>query len=348
MKFDLTLPGGSSHEPAHAAYVGDGMLDAAVCGAVFASPGVQQILQGLEHVSSPHGTLMIVKNYTGDKLNFGLAAEVYQATGKHRVEMVVVQDDVSVPRSRNQKVGRRGLAGTVLVHKVAGAAASAGSSLTQIAKLAQYVADNTATIGASLDHCTPPGQNETISLPRNEIELGMGIHNEPGTRKLSPQPDIITLVDSMLEHLLSLTDPERAYLDIRISPRKLPVALLVNNLGGLSVLEMHAVSHVVISRLEVTYQIRPQRIYVGAYLTSLNGPGFSISLLNLETKAGGPEPSYLLSLLDAPAQCVGWQPNLANMSIHQLPIDSRVVSGGHAVHSANVEKIPCKQSSSKE
>ncbi|KIW09772.1 dihydroxyacetone kinase [Exophiala spinifera] len=320
------------------------MLDAAVCGAVFASPGVQQILQGLGYISSRHGTLMIVKNYTGDKLNFGLAAEIYQATAKHHMEMVVVQDDVSVPRSRNQKVGRRGLAGTVLVHKIAGAAASAGGTLTQVAQVAQYVANNIVTIGASLDHCIPPGHSEVMSLASDEIELGMGIHNEPGTRKISPQPDIVTLVDGMLDHLLNPNDPGRAYLEIHGTPQRLPVVLLVNNLGGLSVLEIHAISHVAVSRLEETYQIRPQRIYVGPYMTSLNGPGFSISLLNLEPKADGPEPSYLLSLLDAPAQCAGWTPSLLESSTQQLPIDSRVVSGGPVVDFSSVESIPCDAS----
>jgi dihydroxyacetone kinase len=320
------------------------MLDAAVCGACFASPNVQQIQQALGYVSSPEGTVMIVKNYTGDKLNFGLAAELYQATSGNPVEMVLVQDDVSVPRSRNQKVGRRGLAGTILVHKVAGAAASAGNSLLEVARLAQYVADNTVTIGVSLDYCTPPGQNEVVSLARDEIELGMGIHNEPGTRKLSPQPDIITLVDSMLGYLLNPDDPERAFLELNSSYQGLPVALLVNNLGALSVLEIHAISHVVLSRLEQSYQITPRRIYVGTYLTSLNGPGFSISLLSLERKPDGPEPAYLLFLVDAPVETVGWTPSFSANLPQQVPVSGRVVSGAQAADLSTVERVPCEQS----
>ncbi|OAP56117.1 dihydroxyacetone kinase [Fonsecaea erecta] len=335
----LISGGGSGHEPAHAGYVGDGMLDAAVCGSVFASPNVQQILQGLAHVSSPKGTLIVVKNYTGDKLNFGLAAEVYQATSGHPVEMVMVQDDVSVPRSRNQKVGRRGLAGAVFVHKVAGAAASKGNSLQEVARVAQYVADNTVTIGVSLDRCTPPGQNEVRPLSGDEMELGMGIHNEPGSKTLSPRPDVITLVDSMLQHLLDPDDPERAYLELNANNQ---VVLLINNLGALSVLEIHAVTHVVLSRLEEIYGIQPQRLYVGTYLTALNTPGFSISLLNLESKTGSPELTYLLSLLDAPTKALAWTPSLLSKPPQLSSIGSRIVTGVKKADLSRVEKIPCK------
>ncbi|CAG8587280.1 5056_t:CDS:10 [Dentiscutata erythropus] len=219
---------GAGHEPAHAAYVGSQMLSAAVSGNVFASPSVTAILAGIRRVQSPHGTLLIVKNYTGDCLNFGLAAERAKSEGI-KVDMIIVGDDVSI--GRNSAVGRRGLAGTVLVHKAAGAVAAAGGTLEETKSVASLVAENIGTIGVAFDHCKIPGSSHSPTLPKGIIELGMGIHGEPGFQKI-PLPPSRDLVHKMLDTIINTDDPERSYLDIH--PEKNSIVLLVNNLGGLS------------------------------------------------------------------------------------------------------------------
>ncbi|RUP52186.1 Dak1 domain-containing protein [Jimgerdemannia flammicorona] len=233
----LVAGGGAGHEPAHAAFVGPSMLTAAVTGQVFASPSAGQILTALRAVRSPHGTLVIIKNYTGDCLHFGLATERAKAEGM-KVEIVIVGEDVAVGREKGGLVGRRGLAGTILVHKVAGALAAKGATLEQVRHAAQYVASNIATIGVGLDHCHVPGSSSFASLADGEIELGMGIHNEPGYRKTS-LPPLRTLVGSMLDTMLDTTDPDRFYLPLDFSKDR--VALLVNNLGGTPALELGVV-----------------------------------------------------------------------------------------------------------
>ena len=336
------MPGGSGHEPAHVGYVGQGMLDAAVCGAVFASPNVKQIISGLRHVSSPQGTLVIVKNYTGDKLNFGLASEQYRAITGNQVEMVMVGDDVSVTRSRGRKVGRRGLAGTIFVHKIAGATAAEGTSLEDVRAIAQHVADNIGTIGVSLDYCTVPGQQKSTSFSATEIELGMGIHNEPGAKRLSPQPSIESLVDMMLKSLVDQDDPERGFLRFSGPLKDARVALLVNNFGGLSVLEIQAISQICLKRLKETYEIWPLRLYVGTFLSSLDGPGFSVSLLNLESNHGSLSYKNLLHLLDAPTEAIGWSSSLISADESLPEIESSIVSEEAEVIHPKIIEIPCE------
>ncbi|KAJ9668650.1 hypothetical protein H2201_001292 [Coniosporium apollinis] len=244
--------GGAGHEPAHAAYVGRNMLSAAVSGSIFASPSVSQIYNTINHVGGKPGTLLIVKNYTGDVFNFSLAASKASAAGVP-TEFIVVADDVSVGRAKGGKVGRRGLAGTILVHKItsAYAASSAAPSLGAVRKLAQEVADNLVTAAASLDRVHVPGRRKHAAdfLGEDELELGMGIHNEPGLRKISPLPDLHTLVGDMLKMLLDLTDTDRAYVDFSATEGD-GVVLMVNNLGGTSVLELGAVAAEVHRQLE--------------------------------------------------------------------------------------------------
>ncbi|KAK9321380.1 Dak1 domain-containing protein [Lipomyces orientalis] len=291
--------GGSGHEPAHAGFVGKGMLDVAVAGSIFASPSTRQILAGIKAKSSETGTLIIVKNYTGDILHFGLAAERAKAQGIP-VEVVIVGDDVAVGRTKGGLVGRRGLAGTVLVHKVAGAEAALGSPLKKVAASAQAIVDNLVTVGASLDHCSVPGrESEPAYLDANELEVGMGIHNEPGIAHVSPLPSADGLVESLLSYLLSESDTERSYVKFEKSD---DVVLLLNNLGGTSMLEVTAISHLVLAQLRFKYGILPVRVYVGTFMTSLNAPGFSITLLNA-SKAGG---YRILELLDAETDAPGW------------------------------------------
>lgn len=220
------------------------MLSAAVSGSIFASPSVSQIYNTIDHVGGKPGTLLIVKNYTGDVFNFSLAASKASAAGVP-TEFIVVADDVSVGRAKGGKVGRRGLAGTILVHKITSAyAASSGApSLEAVRKLAQEVADNLVTAAASLDRVHVPGRRKHAAdfLEEDELELGMGIHNEPGLRKISPLPDLYILVGDMLKMLLDLTDTDRAYVDFSATEGD-EVVLMVNNLGGTSVLELGAVA----------------------------------------------------------------------------------------------------------
>jgi dihydroxyacetone kinase len=187
--------GGSGHEPAHAGFVGPGMLTAAVSGDVFASPPVDSILAAIRAVTGPMGCLLIVKNYTGDRLNFGLAAEQAKSEG-YKMEMVIVGDDCALPPPRGI-AGRRGLAGTVLVHKVAGAAADAGLSLADVAAEAKHASEVVGTMGVALSVCTLPGQVTSDRLGPKQMELGLGIHGEPGVAVVELQP-----VDVVVEHVL--------------------------------------------------------------------------------------------------------------------------------------------------
>ncbi|XP_062159699.1 putative 3,4-dihydroxy-2-butanone kinase isoform X1 [Alnus glutinosa] len=188
--------GGSGHEPAHAGFVGEGMLTAAICGDVFASPPVDSILAGIRAVTGPMGCLLIVKNYTGDRLNFGLAAEQAKSEG-YKVETVIVGDDCALPPPHGI-AGRRGLAGTILIHKVAGAAAAAGLSLAEVATEAKCASEMVGTMGVALSVCTLPGRGTSDRLGPGKMELGLGIHGEPGAALADIQP-----VDVVVSHVLT-------------------------------------------------------------------------------------------------------------------------------------------------
>ena len=292
--------GGSGHEPSFAAMVGPGMLSAAVAGTIFASPSAEQVRAAItSRVDSSQGVLVVVMNYTGDILNFGISVEKARAAGV-RVEMVVVGDDVGVGRAQAGKVGRRGIAGTVLVHKISGALAAEGRSLEEVAKVARLTADNLVSVGASLEHVHVPGRRaeQEDSLAAGEVELGMGIHNEAGSGR--GKMDLPELVGKMLSQLLDQSDKDRAFLNVNSNE----VVLLVNNLGGVSVLEMGGITTEVVSQLHNKWNVQPVRILSGTYMTSLNGLGFSISLLNVvNTDIGGPS---MVQLLDAPSEVTGW------------------------------------------
>ena len=292
--------GGSGHEPSFAAMVGPGMLSAAVAGTIFASPSAEQVRAGIaSRVDHERGVLVVVMNYTGDVLNFGIAVEKARAAGVP-VDMVVVGDDVGVGRAKAGKVGRRGIAGTVLVLKIAGALAAQGRSLEEVAKVARLTAENLVSVGASLEHVHVPGRaaDQEGALAVGEVEIGMGIHNEAGSGRGTM--DLPELVGKMLAQLLDPEDEDRAFLSVNSNE----VVLLINNLGGVSVLEMGGITTEVVSQLRDAYGIKPVRILSGTYMTSLNGLGFSISLLNVvNTDIGGPG---MLELLDAPSEVPGW------------------------------------------
>ncbi|KAI0517631.1 Dak1 domain-containing protein [Xylaria bambusicola] len=294
--------GGSGHEPSFGAFVGQGLLSAGVAGTIFASPSAEQVRKAImSRVDTEKGVLVTVMNYTGDVLNFGMAVEKAKATGL-KVEMLVVGDDVGVGREKGGKVGRRGIAGTVLVHKISGALAARGVPLDQVYKVAKLTADNLISIGASLDHVHVPGRapldpNEEGSLSPDEVEVGMGIHNEAGSERA--KVSLPELVKTMLTMLLDKNDKDRAFVNVNSNE----VVLLVNNLGGVSVLELGGITTEVVKQLG-GWGIRPVRILSGTYMTSLNGPGFSISLLNVvNTDIGGPS---MIELLDDPTEATGW------------------------------------------
>ncbi len=297
--------GGSGHEPSFVAFVGQGLLSAAVAGTIFASPSAEQIRTALRsRVDVEKGVLVIVMNYTGDVLNFGVAVEKARVGGI-KVEMVVVGDDVGVGRSKAGKVGRRGIAGTVLVLKISGALAAMGASLEDVCSVAKLTAKNIVSVGASLQHVHVPGRERAPPDPQRdevlaiqEVEIGMGIHNEPGSGRLVV--DLPELVKKMLKQLLDWSDEDRAYLRVNSNE----VVLLMNNLGGVSVLEMGGITAEVVAQLKDDYNINPVRIYSETFMTSLNGLGFSISILNVvNTNLGGPS---MIELLDAPSEAVGW------------------------------------------
>ncbi|RIA89087.1 Dak1 domain-containing protein [Glomus cerebriforme] len=291
----LISGGGAGHEPAHAAFVGPNLLSAAVSGNIFASPSTSQILAAIRRVQSPHGTLLIVKNYTGDCLNFGLAAERAKAEGI-KVEIVIVGDDVGVGRKQGGLVGRRGLAGTIFVHKVAGAMAAKKASLEEVKNAALLIAENIGTIGVAFDRCTIPGTTQGTSLSDDVIELGMGIHGEPGFQKIS-LPSSNELVKKMLDTIIDTQDADRSFLNI--NPEKDKIALLINNLGGVSALELGVVLHDAFNYL-VKKNFYVKRVYVGHYMASLNMPGVSLSILKL------PKNLDVVPLLDVKAETPGW------------------------------------------
>ncbi|EPX74726.1 dihydroxyacetone kinase Dak1 [Schizosaccharomyces octosporus yFS286] len=323
--------GGAGHEPTHSSFVGKGMLNATICGSIFASPSSKQINAGIKQVKSDAGTLVICKNYTGDVLHFAMAVEKERAAGR-KAELIAVGDDVSVGRAKSGKVGRRGLAGTVLIHKIAGAAASHGVGLEDLVKLCHTANDNMVSINASLAHVHVPGQgprDDDESMAHDEMELGMGIHNEPGCRRISPIPSIDDLVSEMLKQLLDQSDKDRAYVNINSEDE---VVLVMNNLGGLSLLEFSAVSSKVEEALAEQYSIRPVRVYAGIFTTSLNGLGFGITLFRTtdHININGKEISFL-NLLDEPVEATGWpyclpanvnsQNKIGNISIQEAHAD---------------------------
>lgn len=295
--------GGAGHEPSFSSMVGKGLLTAAVSGTIFASPSAEQIRAGIQtRVSHDKGVLVTVMNYTGDVLNFGMAVEKAHAGGVD-AEMVVVGDDVGVGRAKAGKVGRRGIAGTVLVHKISGALAAQGYSLKDVAKVARLTASNLVSVGASLEHVhvpgrAPPKAEDPATLGAREVEIGMGIHNEAGSGR--EEIELPQLVTKMLRQLLDQEDKDRAFLNVNSNE----VVLLVNNLGGVSVLELGGITAEVVTQLQKDYNIRPVRILSGTYMTSLNGLGFSITLLNVvNTEVGGPS---MIQLLDYPCEATGW------------------------------------------
>lgn len=289
----LLSGGGAGHEPAHAGYVGTGMLTGAVSGDVFSSPSVDAVLDGIRAVTGTAGCLLVVKNYTGDRLNFGLAAELARAEGL-LVETVVVADDVAITDS-DANAGRRGLAGTVLVHKAAGAAAADDRPLAEVVAVARRVAEAVATIGLGLSAPHVPGSDGAGSegpvsgLADDEVEIGLGIHGERGVERgpLRPADDLVAdLVDRLVAD--------------RGLDRGDRVVALVGSAGSTPVMELSIVTRAVAARL-ATMGIDLVRIWQGLVMTSLDAAGISVTVLPVTG-----EDDDLVAQLDQPTEAIGW------------------------------------------
>ncbi|KAI8280249.1 Dihydroxyacetone kinase 1 [Colletotrichum sp. SAR11_57] len=299
--------GGSGHEPSFAGFVGKGLLSGAVAGSIFASPSADQVFRCLLRLGSQrreNGILVVIMNYTGDVLHFGMAVEKARAAGI-RCDMLVVGDDVGVGRSRSGRVGRRGLAGTVIVQKIASALAAQGHDLSEVHKIASQVAENLVTVGASLSHVHVPGRAPSgDELSSNEeIEIGMGIHNEEGFGRV--KDNLSGVISTMLNQLLDQKDTDRAFIRIQKEDK---VVLMINNLGGLSQLELGAIANEVISQLREGHGIQPRRVLSGTYMSSLNGLGFSITLLKVVDESW-------VQLIDASTQASGWLPAITTADL---------------------------------
>ena len=284
-KVALVSGGGSGHEPAHAGYVGAGMLDGAVAGTVFTSPTPDQVLEGIKAVATEQGVLCIVKNYTGDIMNFEMAVEMAADEGI-KADYVVVNDDVAV-RDSLYTTGRRGVAGTVFVHKIAGAKAEQGASLADVKGVAEKVVANVRSMGMAIEPCTVPAAGKQgFELADDEMEIGIGIHGEPGTHreKLRPANEIAKM---LIDEILSDLDYKGK-----------DVVVMVNGMGGTPLMELYIVNNFVQDYLK-EQGVHVYDTMVGNYMTSIEMAGFSLTLLRLDDD--------MKALYDAPADTLAWK-----------------------------------------
>ena len=284
-KVSLISGGGSGHEPAHAGFVGKGMLDCAVCGDVFASPSQIQVYNAIKECATDKGVLLIIKNYSGDCMNFNNAAELAKEEDGIKVDAVYVNDDIAVKDSL-YTVGRRGVAGTVFVHKIAGAAAEQGKSLEEVKAVANRTIENVRSFGFALSSCTPPAKGTPIfEIGEDEIEFGVGIHGEPGrkTEKLQTADQLAKrIVKDLLDDLGAKKGDE--------------VALLINGFGATPLMELYLFNNSVSNELEKA-GISIHKTLVGNYMTSIDMAGASVTILKVDS-----ELKYLIDYpVSAPA-----------------------------------------------
>jgi dihydroxyacetone kinase-like protein len=283
-KVGLVSGGGSGHEPLHGGYVGLGMLDAACAGQIFTSPTPDQMLEATKGVEAGAGVLHIVKNYTGDVMNFEMAAELAAAETGITVDTVVVNDDVAVQDSL-YTAGRRGVGATVLLEKLVGAAAEEGRPLSELAALARVINDAGRSMGMALTSCTVPAAGKpTFELAEDEMELGIGIHGEPGRRRVP--------LASAREIAEQLTEPVLADLDFTSGP----LIVMLNGMGGTPLIELYLM-YGEVARIIERSGITVARRLVGNYITSLEMAGCSITMLRADEE--------LIRLWDAPVNTAG-------------------------------------------
>lgn len=283
-KVCLVSGGGSGHEPSHAGYVGEGMLDGAVLGDIFTSPTPDQVYEAIKAVDNGKGVLLVIKNYTGDVMNFEMAKEMAEMEGI-KVEAVIVNDDVAVENS-TYTAGRRGIAGTVFVHKIAGAFAESGASLEEVKEVAERVIENVRSMGVALSSCIVPAAGKAnFKIGESELELGMGIHGEPGVRRVEMKHarDIVAdMMHPILEDMTLVEGDE--------------VAVLVNGLSGTPLMELYIMNRS-IQQMLAERGIKVIKTLVGEYMTSLEMAGCSISLLKVDEQL----KTLLHAKADAPA-----------------------------------------------
>lgn len=285
-KVAIVSGGGSGHEPAHAGYVGKGMLDGAVAGAVFTSPTPDQIYEAVKAVDGGEGVLLVIKNYSGDIMNFNMAQELADMDGI-RVESVVVDDDVAVENS-TYTAGRRGIAGTVFVHKIAGAKAEKGASLEEVKSVAEKVISNVRSMGMALSSCIVPAAGKAnFTLGENEVEIGMGIHGEPGTHR-----EELRTAEETAEHLVT------KILEDMKPEAGVEVAVMINGLSGTPLMELYIINKKV-SEMLCEKGIKVHKTFVGEFMTSLEMAGCSVTLLKLDDE--------LKELLDEPADTLAFK-----------------------------------------
>ncbi|PRT08238.1 dihydroxyacetone kinase subunit DhaK [Bacillus wiedmannii] len=324
-KVTLISGGGSGHEPAHAGLVGKGMLDAAVCGDVFASPSQIQVYQAIKETASKKGTLLIIKNYSGDIMNFKNGAHLATEDGIE-VDYVKVDDDIAVEDSL-YTVGRRGVAGVILVHKIAGAAAEAGMDLGAVKAVAEKAAANVRTIGLALTSCTVPASGSpTFTLAEDEMEYGVGIHGEPGIKreKMLSADELANRMTNDLMKDLGVKDGEE-------------IALLVNGFGGTPLQELYLFNNAVTRELAAR-NIKINRVFVGNYMTSIDMAGMSLTVMKLDD-----ELKTLLSKecntpafkVDGPVESVGYVNILEDVEEKEVSFEIETAEE-HAVIKDNV------------
>ena len=278
-KVALVSGGGSGHEPAHGGFVGTGMLDAAVAGAVFTSPTPDQVLEGIRAVATDEGVLCVVKNYTGDVMNFEMAIDMAKDEGI-RADYVIVNDDVAVKDSL-YTLGRRGVAGTILVHKIAGAKAEEGASLEEVKAVAEKVIANVRTMGVAITPCNAPAAGKPgFTLADDEMEIGIGIHGEPGTHR-----EKLKQADGIARELLDKITEDIDFKDSE-------VVLMVNGMGATPLMELCIVNNFVQDYLAAN-GVKVYDTMMGNYMTSIEMAGFSLTLLRLDDE--------MKKLYDAPA-----------------------------------------------
>lgn len=276
-KVALVSGGGAGHEPAHAGYVGYGMLDCAVSGNIFTSPSAGTIFKAITEVATDKGVLCIVKNYTGDVLNFNSAVEMARSKGI-LADMVIVNDDIAV---NENLIGRRGVAGTVLVHKIAGAAAESGLDIETVKKIAQRTVDNVRTIGVAISPCTVPAVGKPgFDIPESEMEFGIGIHGEPGFSR-----EQLTSADGIARKML---DKILSHIDYAAGD----MVVIINGMGATPLMELFVINHFVNAYL-YRNGVKIYDTLIGNYMTSIDMAGFSITILKLD--------ETLRAFYDAPA-----------------------------------------------
>lgn len=284
-KVALVSGGGSGHEPAHGGYVGNGMLDCAVAGSVFTSPTPDQIYEGIKAVATDAGVLAIIKNYTGDVLNFEMAIDMAKDEGVN-ADYVIVNDDVAVKDSL-YTTGRRGVAGTIFVHKIAGARAEEGASLAEVKACAESVIKNVRSMGMAIAPCTVPAAGKHgFTLAEDEVEIGIGIHGEPGTSRekmLSANEAAKRLLDTILA-------------DLDYSGKE--VVVLVNGMGATPLMELYIINSFVQDYLKEK-GVKVYDTMVGNYMTAIEMAGFSLTLLRLDED--------MKRLYDAKADTLAWK-----------------------------------------